>query len=150
MGPTKSQLCKIDGNIFKKSSQEPAVSQNFSKCLEPAVFLPVVQLYVRFPELVIAEVDLLEAVEFVRVPLEVVVGPGHPHPGVDRQDGATLVDVEVDDGHAELHHHRLKWKKCFLGFFPNSRIYIRYLLKDGVARIIFDSTFPFHLMPRRE
>ena len=56
----------------------------------------------------VPEVDLLEAFELVRVPLEVVVVPGHPHPSVHRQDGTPFVDVEVDDGHPEFDDDGLK------------------------------------------
>lgn len=62
----------------------------------------------------ITEVDLLESVVVIRIPPEVFVVPGHPHPGVNRQDGATLVDVEVDDGHAELDNDGLFWYKMLI------------------------------------
>ena len=52
--------------------------------------------------------DLRQVIEVFRVPLEVVIVPGHPHPGIDRQDGPVFVHVKVDHGHAELHHDGLE------------------------------------------
>ncbi len=55
-----------------------------------------------------SEVHLRQALELGRVPVEVVVVPGHPHPGVDRQDRSFLVNVEVNHGHAQFDNDGLK------------------------------------------
>ncbi len=75
--------------------------------VEGGAKVPVVKLNVRPPYLVFSEVNLFEAVELSRIPFEVVVVPGHPHPRVHREDGPALVDVEVDDGHPQLDDHSL-------------------------------------------
>ena len=46
--------------------------------------------------------NLGQSAKVLRVPGQVLIDPAEPHPSVDGHHGAELVEVEVDDGHAEV------------------------------------------------